>query len=134
MRNEYDQSRIRNSHPKLLSTVNSNSPEPDNCSRSTFWVVWFFCWTAQNMWKTFLSHRLNIQQLFANTHYSSVFVPYWHLVWNLNSQAESLFNLPWYHHSSCQGIQTCSIHPSLVWRWIFLKKSWNTFSLKIAKA
>lgn len=100
---------------KWWALLTPAGPEPVSCSRSTFWLVWLLCWTAQKMWKSFLSHRLNILHLFANTHYSSVLVPYWHLVWNLNSQAESLFKLHWYHHSTCQGIQMCSIHLSLVW-------------------
>lgn len=60
------------------------------------------------MWKTFLAHRLNILQLFANTDYSTAlfFIGTLYKIWTAK---ESLFNLQWFHHNSCQGIQMCSM-------------------------
>lgn len=106
--------------------------EPISCFKSIFWLVYFFCWTAQ-MWKTFLNYKFNFLQLVPITHNSSVYV----LVWNLNTKAKSFFDFHWYHCSNnkqLSGNQNVRRPPTTVLETDFFFKSWNTFCLKITDA
>lgn len=68
--------------------------EPINCFRSIFWLVSFFYWTAQKMWKACLNYRLNILQFVLITPSSSVYVLLWASFMKSEHQSWKLLQLP----------------------------------------